>query len=66
MPDYSPLSIEVIKYKMTTFSHLRVHESVAKRYPYDDEIANAHSVANFCVVGIRLLVSVWRSVVSVS
>ena len=30
----------------------------------NDEIANAYSVANFCVVGIRLLVSVWRSVVA--
>jgi len=35
-----------------------VLESVAKRLPYDDEIANADSVANFFVAGIRLLVCV--------
>ena len=29
-----------------------------EKLPYNDEIANAHSVANFCVAGIRLLVCV--------
>ena len=29
-----------------------------KKLPYNDEIANADGVANFCVVGIRLIVCV--------